>query len=46
MVFYMQLAKIYNHHTGGNVTHQDVEDWGFLEMSYIIGAFDLLAVAK
>ena len=46
MVFNMQMAKLYNHHTGANITHHDVEEWGFMEMTYILNAFDLLAAAK
>ena len=46
MVFHLKLAKMYNHYTGSNITHKDVEDWGFLEMAIIMYSFDVLTVAK
>lgn len=45
MIFRIQMAKVYNHHTGASITHYDVEKWGFIETEVIINAFKLLAVA-
>lgn len=39
----MLLAKAYNHYTGANITHRDVESWGILEETAIISSMSILA---
>lgn len=34
----MRIAKIYNAHTGSNVTHFDVANWGWRDQTLILNA--------
>lgn len=37
----MIVAKMYNQITGANITHWDVEKWGYLEYHKILGAIEI-----
>ena len=36
------FAKKYNQITGSSVTHQDIEEWGFMEFAKIEMAIDMI----
>lgn len=38
VVYAMRIAKIYNHHTGANITHFDVQNWGWRDQTLILNA--------
>lgn len=38
----MRLAKVYNHMTGANISHWDVQNLGFLEEQILLLAIDYL----
>lgn len=38
----MTLAKAYNHITGANITHKDVEKWGIIETAVVNYALNML----
>lgn len=40
----MQMARLYNNHTGAQITHWDVLDWGIMEEEEIIIAIELLGL--
>lgn len=38
------VARIYNEVTGANITHRDVQQWGFMESEIVMIAIDLLGI--
>lgn len=39
---YMTLAKVYNHHTGANLSHWDMMDLGMMEETVLTLAIEMM----